>query len=180
MSAAKRTRWHYSGDVNIEHGGMFYNLSTFGEGYVSVVRCQPCTDAGGPDNCFWVEQLTANVCNTDMPFAGVGDTVRARRAHRALHSHGGGGAERNTQRIEEALITCGWDLLLDEWDKLTVARCRHAIVEACVGYGLYDQESSEMVSLGKPKTSYREGEWYPDKVLRANASLRNYVRKQCG
>lgn len=54
-------RIFYSGDVNIEHGGYFYDFTGWQWGYVDVTRVQPCSDAGGPDNQFWVESLTVNV-----------------------------------------------------------------------------------------------------------------------
>ena len=52
---------NYFGDVNIEHGGVFYTLKDYRDGYVSAVRVTPCSDAGGPDNCFWVDRLTVNL-----------------------------------------------------------------------------------------------------------------------
>lgn len=54
-------RFFYSGDRNIEHGGYFYDLSTWKWGYVGALRVTPCSDAGGPDNLFWIEELTVNL-----------------------------------------------------------------------------------------------------------------------
>lgn len=56
-------RFYYVGDVNIEHGGYFVHQSDDGRrhGYADVVRVTPCSDAGGPNNCFWVETLTVNI-----------------------------------------------------------------------------------------------------------------------
>ena len=51
----------YSGDLNIEYGGLFYSLQTWQWDYVNVLRVTPCNEAGGPDNCFWVERLTVNI-----------------------------------------------------------------------------------------------------------------------
>jgi hypothetical protein len=51
----------YSGDVNVEHGGVFYTLEGAKWGYVDAARVVPCSDAGGPDNCFWVDVLTVNI-----------------------------------------------------------------------------------------------------------------------
>lgn len=51
------SKLHYSGDVNIEHGGFFY---AFGDPWATAVRCTPCSDAGGPDNMFWIEVLYVN------------------------------------------------------------------------------------------------------------------------
>lgn len=43
----------YFGDINIEHGGTFYDSET-----LDAVRVTPCSAAGVADNCFWVEKLT--------------------------------------------------------------------------------------------------------------------------
>lgn len=47
-------RWHYCGDMNIEHGGYFWQEDGAAD-YVNAVRVTPCSDAGGPSNLFWVE-----------------------------------------------------------------------------------------------------------------------------
>lgn len=178
-------RWFYSGDADIENGGFFYDLSNFDDlGYAQAVRVTPCSDAGGPDNVFWVEMLSVNTGDKDairLAYSGVGDDVQTRRAHRTLHHDPNlGSLNKLIERIEQALDCCGWDRQLKEWDALTWAQKRHVVVDACVSYGHYDQESSEMVSLGKPEfTRNREGEWKPDKVLRASASLRNYAKGKC-
>lgn len=54
-------RFFYSGDVSIEHGGMFYCLDSWQWGYVDALRVVPVSDAGGPDNVFWLEKLTINL-----------------------------------------------------------------------------------------------------------------------
>lgn len=171
----KRRRWFYSGDISIEHGGVFYNLGPFEDGYVDAVRLQPCSDAGGPDNVFWIEHLTVIIHDGwKHAFWGPGDTAAARRAHRALHDMP------DAERTESALTCCGWDDQIAEWDKLTLAQRKHVITDACISYGHYDQTESEMVSLGKPEfTKNREGEWKPATILRANTNLRKYVRAKC-
>jgi hypothetical protein len=47
-------RWKYSGDVNIEHGGLFWREDG-ADDYVLAVCVSPCSDAGGPTNMFWIE-----------------------------------------------------------------------------------------------------------------------------
>ena len=47
--------WIYRGDVNIECGGMFV-LDEGDDDSVQVVEVTPCSDAGGPDNLFWIEK----------------------------------------------------------------------------------------------------------------------------
>lgn len=54
-------RVFYSGDVNPEYGGFFYTLENVKFGYVDAVRITPCSDAGGPDNCFWLDVLSVNI-----------------------------------------------------------------------------------------------------------------------
>ena len=46
-------RWKYSGDISLEHGGMFWREDG-ADDYVCAVEVTPCSDAGGPDNLFWV------------------------------------------------------------------------------------------------------------------------------
>lgn len=55
------SRIFYSGDINIEYGGVFYTLENWQWGYVDAVRVTPCSDAGAADNCYWVEELTVNL-----------------------------------------------------------------------------------------------------------------------
>lgn len=180
-SGPKRKHWHYQGDVNIEHGGMYYCLDGFDQGYAECVRVTPCSNAGGPDNTFWIEQLTVDIGDHALlAFSGVGPDAATRRADRVLRlelNAPGDAVSRAIIRIEAALTCRGWDTQLDKWDKLTEAQRRHVIVDACVSYGRYDQQSSEMVSVGKPEfTRNREGDWEPAITLRANANLREYVR----
>ena len=54
-------RYTYRGDGNPECGGYLVNTSGAQWGYAEVTRITPCSDAGGPDNCFWVENLTVNL-----------------------------------------------------------------------------------------------------------------------
>lgn len=188
MRARKRGPvWHYSGDVNIEHGGMFYNLATWEDGYVECWRCQPCSDAGGPDNMYWIEHLSVSVGGHAMlAFSGVGTTVSQRRAHRVLHLEVDVYGERVAKaidRIEQALACVGYDTpeMLADWDKRTLAERRHIVTLACVSYGTYDQESSALIRVGPPQLAPFGDDWQqePEEVLRANTNLRKYVRAQC-
>lgn len=58
-------RIFYTGDVSIEYGGTYYSIDTLEWGYVGAIRITPCSDAGGPDNVFWVERLTVNMRGGD-------------------------------------------------------------------------------------------------------------------
>ena len=50
-------RWHYFGDINLEYGGFFYRTDQWQHLYADVVLVTPCSDAGLPDNQFWIENL---------------------------------------------------------------------------------------------------------------------------
>lgn len=84
-------RLFYSGDRNIEYGGYFYSLDGWQWDYVSAVRVTPCSDAGGPDNCFWVERLTVNIrdgLQLDWVMGCVGlDREQLRKLSRAQKRH---------------------------------------------------------------------------------------------
>ena len=167
-----RAQLHYSGDVNVEYGGMFYRLDTWIDGYVDVVRVVSCTDAGGPDNMWWVETLSVMV-PTKFPFHGVGATVDERRAHRILHD-----IKEDHIRVEDALVACGWKVdALAQWDRLPVRDHKHSIVIACVDYGLYDSEASIMLRIGGPSEFFdgNHDEWQPTQQLRAGSSLRYFA-----
>ena len=63
----KKAKWVYMGDVNIRHGGTYFfnNDEDVKYGFMSVVRVTPCSDAGLPDNQFWIEW--GNVTGFDSP-----------------------------------------------------------------------------------------------------------------
>ena len=63
-------KWHYNGDVNLTYGG-YYWREDGADDYVLVVRVIPCSDAGGPDNLFCIEQGSLYL---------PGDTDKRRRA----------------------------------------------------------------------------------------------------
>ena len=48
-------RWKYNGDMNLEHGGFFYQESGFAD-HVYCVDVIPASDMGGPDNVFIIEK----------------------------------------------------------------------------------------------------------------------------
>ena len=48
-------RWNYCGDINLEHGGYFWREAG-ADDYVEAVDVAPCSDAGGPDNLFWITE----------------------------------------------------------------------------------------------------------------------------
>jgi hypothetical protein len=56
-----KPKWHYSGDMVLDNGGFFYDLSDFQYGYANAVKITPCSDAGGQDNAWWIEVGTINL-----------------------------------------------------------------------------------------------------------------------
>lgn len=52
---SRKAKWRYNGDINLECGGFFWREDG-ADDYVLCVRVQPCSDAGGPNNQFWIEQ----------------------------------------------------------------------------------------------------------------------------
>ena len=53
-------KFFYSGDVNIQYGGLFYSLSDWYYDFATAYRVTPVSDMGGPDNQFIIEGLTLN------------------------------------------------------------------------------------------------------------------------
>jgi hypothetical protein len=49
--------WNYSGDINLEYGGLFWREDG-ADDYVCAVEVTPCSEAGGPNNAWWVEEGT--------------------------------------------------------------------------------------------------------------------------
>lgn len=65
--AANLLAINYFGDINIEHGGIFYRLDTWAKwGYQDVLRVVPASDAGCADNCYWIDHLVVNKPNDEQ------------------------------------------------------------------------------------------------------------------
>ena len=133
-------KWNYCGDVSLAYGGYFWREDG-ADDYVLCVRVQPCSDAGGPDNLFWIEQGSIY-----MP-----DEADKRR---------------------RALQCCGYEN--------EVNPPRAMLVDAFIYYQGIEMDcrnGSTVVRFGPPQPANREfGEMKPDVILRANASLKNYVK----
>jgi hypothetical protein len=142
-----RKPFHYFGDVNLEHGGYFYTTCDFKWNFSTVVRVQPCSDAGGPSNCFWIEHLTVNLPKV---------------------------IEFNNNVILTSGISQG------DFNKLTPVGRAKCYINAALGYGKYDQESSTMVRIGGPDEFFngRHEEWEPSEILHANWTIKGYVKSK--
>lgn len=156
----KRKYWHYSGDMSLEYGGFFYNLDNWEHNYAEAVRVTPCADAGGPDNMFWIERIVVNI-------------------------------PEDQAKLDEALKYCGWlqEPDVPAFSKLTRARKRHMVVDACLAYGYYDPDDCynmskpqrETVQIGPDNRFFRSRGWNQPsdiKRLRDGTNLRNYVRRE--
>lgn len=148
MSYPSIGRWFYHGDVNVAHGGFWYRLDGWEHGYFDAVRVTSCSDAGAQGNAWWVEALTGIV-------------------------------PRDEVELGRVLSCCGYDL-----DGFSKAQQRHMIVDACIAYGLYDPANCfpgshcETVQIGEVADSGRDLDASPTVILRANASLERYVRRE--
>jgi hypothetical protein len=54
------SKWHFSGDVNLEYGGTFIDLSTFMDGYCSAVKLTDLDSACGFTGAVMVEHVVIN------------------------------------------------------------------------------------------------------------------------
>lgn len=61
----QQSRWSYNGDVNLEHGGAFIDLSAWGHGYCTVVRVTDLGGACGFTGAVLIEHVVIN--GTDSP-----------------------------------------------------------------------------------------------------------------
>ncbi len=146
-------RWNYSGDLNLKHGGFYWRESGHTD-HVYAVKVTPCSDAGGPDNLFHIEAGSIY-----MP--------------------------QEPGKVASALSCCGYSLdargrLLDGCGGvLTGKRKRWMMVDAWNAYHGLDQDAEYVVRIGPAEETLRDG-WSPepDTILRSNAKLSNYVRRE--
>lgn len=152
-------RWQYCGDIDIRYGGYFFRDEGDAD-FMPIVEVVPASDGGGPDNVFQVE--------TGWVFMPVDDVKRMRNIASicgyTVHDDGALDAGRgNVFRFQSP-----------EW--------RAAYLDACKAYhGIEDDDRlTRVVHIG-PAERDASG-WLsnvePDFVLRANASLRNFVRRE--
>lgn len=149
----------YIGDINVEHGGTWFKIDPRDwdeHGYCSAVRVTPCSDAGLQENAWWIEELT--VLNPD------GDDMK-----RVLSCSGW-----SIDPDDGSIISCSGNVVA----RKGTAAFRQALAEACVSYGKYDVEHSITVQIGKEPEDSSECPAHADRVLRANASLERYVRRE--
>lgn len=139
--------WKYSGDVNVKEGGMWIN-DEGDEDFVRVVEITPCSEAGGPDNLFYITRGSIY-----MP------TDEARR--------------------KAALETIGWyDENGDEAHK------RACLIDAFRAYHGIDADAMGgeiVIRVGPEDKDFWDGKGWnpkPDRILRANVNLKNYIERE--
>lgn len=146
----REDKWHYNGDVNLEHGGGFFDLSDWKWGYCNAVRVTDLDSACGFRGAVLIEHVTVNGC--DDP----------KRIRRALESVGG----------VRSLGARNWKAIGDS--STIKANLRHAIADALMGYGFFDVESSETVQLEPDGPMTFDGR-KADKRLH-NTTIEQYVK----
>lgn len=57
-------RWHYIGDMDLRYGGSFIREGDYPD-YCDAVDVTPCSDAGGPDNWYWIESGSVYLGNPE-------------------------------------------------------------------------------------------------------------------
>jgi hypothetical protein len=131
-------QWHYCGDISLAYGGYFWREDG-ADDYVLVVRVTPCSDAGGPDNLFWIEEGSLYI------------------------------PDNRPDELKSALDCCGY-----KEEKPS----RAVVVESLIAYRGFDHDPATVVRFGPAQPAGHEfGSIEPDVILRANASLKNYVKK---
>lgn len=152
MTTATQTKWEYMGDVNLEYGGSFIDLSTWDDGYCSAVRVTDLDSGCGFTGAVLIEHVVIN---------GTTDKERIRQA-----MHGSDYHHRPPT-------------VSPEDHKKNV---RHMIAEALLSYGHYDMDDSwdsyrshhtEVLQLEQDGPMEFDG-WKADKRLH-NTDLRDYV-----
>lgn len=161
-------RWRYSGDMNLEHGGLFWRPGSrdpFPEAdYVEAVQVTPCTDAGGPDNLFCIESGSIY-----MPRDGYETALDS--CGYTLHV-----TEYGTHKLIDA---SGARLLLNSGHGLAL------LVDAFWGYGGMERDAmngERYVQIGRPDRhhDYDGPGWHPDPdyILPGNSKLSRFVRRE--
>lgn len=110
------SRWHFNGDVNLEYGGAFIDLSNWDYGYAECVRVTDLDRACGFTGAVLIEHVIIN---------GLNDAERIRKACKSCGNLDG---VRNWHSIG---------------DKETIKEnLRHAIADALLNYGYFDPDNN--------------------------------------
>jgi hypothetical protein len=147
------TRWQYMGDVSLERGGTFYDFADWQYGYVSAVEVVDLDSACGFRGAVLIEPKTILINREGAQLQSALACIGAKQLPN-------GDIDDNRRVFKKG--TAPW---------------RWCIAYACQSYGYADPENgSEVVQLEKDGSMQFDG-WRASKRLRANASLKNYVRR---
>lgn len=146
-------RWQYIGDVNLVHGGTYYDFSTWQWGYVDAVEVTDLDSAAGFDGAVMIEHISINI---ERPIE---------QLQSALNCCGAQFIEPNGDINDNGTII-----------QKNSRRWRCIIAYACQSYGYKDTDLTEILQLERDGAMAFDG-WKADKKLRSNASLERYVRK---
>lgn len=140
------TEWTYTGDVNLEYGGAFIDLTTWGDGYCSAVRVTDLDSGCGFRGAVLIEHVV---------ILGTTEPERLRRAMRSCGCSARGMDKRSARlMLAEALMCYGHVDPDDGWDG-------------------YRSHHTEVVQLEPDGPMVYDG-WKADKRLRGG-DLRGYV-----
>jgi hypothetical protein len=142
------SRWVYNGDVNLEHGGVFMDLSTWEWGYVDAIRVEDLGSACGFTGACLIERCVIHRLDD------------ARDMRKALGSCGW--FPRTCRRHP------------GQTPEQVKATARRVIAEAMLQYGFADCETIEVVQLESDGLMGYDG-WAADKRLH-NCDLMGYVK----
>lgn len=147
---ATESRWLYNGDVNLEHGGTFIDLTEWDNGYCEFVKVTDLASACGFEGACLIEHGTVS---------GTDDAKRIRKAVGAC-----GWFPRSARRGTGQPAAQVKSMI------------RHIIADALAGYGYcdYDETRQEVVQLLDDAPMTYDG-WTADKRLH-NCDLMGYVK----
>jgi hypothetical protein len=143
-------RWYYMGDINLEHGGTFFNFSDMKHGYVTTVEVIGLGSAIGFPGAILIEERTV-IMDRKEKWASALSTIGA-----SLLPNGD--IDDNGDPIRKA--TLAW---------------RMCLAYALSGYGCFDTERSETLQPNPSGPLSHDG-WHATRI-RSNG-LRGYVRRE--
>lgn len=143
-------RWHYQGDINLEHGGLFVEFSEWRHGYVNAVDVTDLDSATGAPGMMLIESKSILIDQTER-YADVLSVIGA-----SLLPNGD--IDDNGHVIHKNTLAWKWYL-----------------VYAHNAYGRYNTDRSEVVQPD-PTGPLAYNGWQATRI-HSNA-LRSFVRKQ--
>jgi hypothetical protein len=143
------SKWHFSGDVNLEYGGTFIDLSTFMDGYCSAVKLTDLDSACGFTGAVMVEHVVIN---------GTTDRERVRAALRCCGIDFASWNNRTREEVRHCIA-----------DSL----CNYGYTDPDDCWAGHAQYHTEILQL-EPAGPMEFDGWKADKRLH-NTDLRDYV-----